>query len=224
MPHTVPNRPTNGAVEPTVANTAKPSCARFWMLSTARCRPMPTQVVRSMLACMAATFVRLTGLHALLGDVAEGAAGLQLVHARLHVACGPEVFGGGLGAAQQFALLKQLREDDVPAGHRHDDHDDQRATGHPVALFPEGFQAVRVGDRLFFDHGLGWCCGHCWGRRGGRHRHRGGLRRRWGRRLRHGRRGHSAHQGDHQRGGRCCKVQAGGLEKRHRTSGGMNGG
>jgi len=44
----------------------------------------------------------------------------------------------GLRAA--VALLPQLHEDDVPGAHRHDDQDDQRALGHPVALLPEGFE------------------------------------------------------------------------------------
>ena len=35
MPHTVPNRPTNGAVEPTVARNARPSWRREDTLSTA---------------------------------------------------------------------------------------------------------------------------------------------------------------------------------------------
>ena len=36
MPHTVPNKPTKGAVEPTVANTAKPSCMRLCTVPMAR--------------------------------------------------------------------------------------------------------------------------------------------------------------------------------------------
>src|SRR5690242_17651420 len=36
MPHTVPNRPTNGAVEPTVARTARPPVRFELIASTAR--------------------------------------------------------------------------------------------------------------------------------------------------------------------------------------------
>src|SRR5712664_1472514 len=55
MPHTVPNKPTNGAVEPTVARNARPLCSRLLMMSIARCRAMPTQVLRSScLVCMVA--------------------------------------------------------------------------------------------------------------------------------------------------------------------------
>src|SRR6476661_7338854 len=47
MPQTVPNRPMNGAVEPTVARNDRPSCRRDWTLSTARWICMVTQVDRS---------------------------------------------------------------------------------------------------------------------------------------------------------------------------------
>ncbi|MNC89110.1 hypothetical protein D3C83_50080 [compost metagenome] len=47
MPHTVPNRPTKGAVEPTVARNARPSCRREETLSTARWIDIVTQVLRS---------------------------------------------------------------------------------------------------------------------------------------------------------------------------------
>src|SRR2546421_7356343 len=53
MPHTVPNKPTKGAVEPTVARNARPLCRRLPMTSIARCSAMPTQVLRSScLVCM----------------------------------------------------------------------------------------------------------------------------------------------------------------------------
>ena len=44
IPYTVPNRPTNGAVEPTVARKASPSCRRDCTSSTARCTLIVTQV------------------------------------------------------------------------------------------------------------------------------------------------------------------------------------
>src|SRR3954465_12224348 len=47
MPHTVPNRPINGEVEPTVARNDRPSCRRDWTFSTARAIDMVTQVDRS---------------------------------------------------------------------------------------------------------------------------------------------------------------------------------
>src|SRR3954467_3800444 len=47
MPHTVPNRPMNGEVEPTVARNDRPSCRRDCTLSTARWIDMVTQVDRS---------------------------------------------------------------------------------------------------------------------------------------------------------------------------------
>jgi len=50
MPQTVPNRPTKGAVEPTVANTAMPSCNRLLMLPTARSTDMLIQVCLSIVS------------------------------------------------------------------------------------------------------------------------------------------------------------------------------
>jgi hypothetical protein len=47
MPQTVPNRPTNGAVEPTVASTARPSWVRLCTVLTARSMLCVTQVFRS---------------------------------------------------------------------------------------------------------------------------------------------------------------------------------
>ena len=47
MPQTVPNSPTNGAVEPTVARKASPPCRRDCTVSTARWIDMVTQVCRS---------------------------------------------------------------------------------------------------------------------------------------------------------------------------------
>ena len=36
MPQTVPNSPTNGAIEPTVASTASPPCNRLFTAAVAR--------------------------------------------------------------------------------------------------------------------------------------------------------------------------------------------
>ena len=47
MPHTVPNKPTKGAVDPTVASTAKPSCRRLCTVLMARWMLMVTQVLKS---------------------------------------------------------------------------------------------------------------------------------------------------------------------------------
>ena len=47
MPQTVPNSPTNGAVEPTVAKTAKPSCMRLCTWFMARWMLIVTQVLKS---------------------------------------------------------------------------------------------------------------------------------------------------------------------------------
>src|SRR5271169_5883735 len=49
MPQTVPNSPTKGAVEPTVARKASPSCMRLCTLSIARWIDMLIQVLRSTL-------------------------------------------------------------------------------------------------------------------------------------------------------------------------------
>ena len=48
MPQTVPNRPTKGAVEPTVARKAMPSCSRPCTLPTARSIDIVIQVCLSM--------------------------------------------------------------------------------------------------------------------------------------------------------------------------------
>src|SRR5690348_14429130 len=48
MPHTVPNRPTNGAVEPTVARNARPLLILLFTESTERCSDMVTHSCRSM--------------------------------------------------------------------------------------------------------------------------------------------------------------------------------
>src|SRR3546814_1773206 len=52
MPHTVPNRPTNGAVEPTVASTDSPPVSRLWISSTARLTDIVTQLLRSICSTM----------------------------------------------------------------------------------------------------------------------------------------------------------------------------
>ncbi len=49
MPQTVPNRPTNGAVEPTVARKARPSCVRLCTFSIARWIDIEIQSLRSTL-------------------------------------------------------------------------------------------------------------------------------------------------------------------------------
>src|SRR5574343_31699 len=78
-----------------------------------------------------AAFVVLAGLDALLGDVAEGAVLVERGDALLDGAGLPEAVGRAAGL-EQLRLLEQLREDDVPRAHAHDDHDDQRAAGDEV--------------------------------------------------------------------------------------------
>src|SRR5258707_5614758 len=51
MHHTVPNSPTNGAVEPTVARKARPSCVRLCTFSIARWIDIEIQVLTSTLPC-----------------------------------------------------------------------------------------------------------------------------------------------------------------------------
>ena len=48
MPHTVPNRPTNGATEPTVARSPSPLWSLLFTCSTARCSDMVIHSFRSM--------------------------------------------------------------------------------------------------------------------------------------------------------------------------------
>ena len=47
MPQTVPNKPTNGAVDPTEASTAKPDCKCAVASSMARCKQRVTQSLTS---------------------------------------------------------------------------------------------------------------------------------------------------------------------------------
>ena len=78
---------------------------------------------------------------------------------------------GARGAAlEHLLLLEQLGEDHVPGGHRHDDHDDQRAAGDEVADLPRhAFMPyrkrynVRLGEdgtqatmRRLANLGFGW--------------------------------------------------------------------
>jgi hypothetical protein len=111
------------------------------------------------------------GLQALLSHETEGRAFLQALSASLNGASRPEGFGGCIRALHQLALFKNLGEDDVPAAHRHDDHDDQGAASDEVALGPQRFKAVRVVDDFLLHLGR---------------RHGGG---RWCRRIRRWRRG-----------------------------------
>src|SRR5205085_1086299 len=62
MPQTVPNRPTNGAVEPTVARNARPSCRRDCTSSTERCTLIVTQVLRSMFSVSAPSWWSLASM------------------------------------------------------------------------------------------------------------------------------------------------------------------
>jgi len=80
------------------------------------------------------------------GDVAEGAVGIQALDTSLDVAGFPEFLPSLLGVPHQLALLDQLHDADVPGAQRHDDEDDQRAFGDEVPLFPQGVDAVGVGD------------------------------------------------------------------------------
>src|SRR5258706_9872955 len=62
MPQTVPKRPTNGAVEPTVARNARPSCSLDCTSSTERCTLMVTQVLRSMFSVSAPSWWSLASM------------------------------------------------------------------------------------------------------------------------------------------------------------------
>ena len=168
MPQTVPNRPTNGAVEPTVARKARPSCRRLW---TSSMRALHAHrdpgVVVDVLGQRA--FVVLAGLDAAVGDEAEGAALLQrLCAASLTLLdLKKRAWRTCLASRDSLQALVQLGHQDVPAAHAHEHQDDQRAARHPVALAPTMCaEAVGVVDR-FLGHGGG---GHRRGRRGvGRH-------------------------------------------------------
>src|SRR6185295_9385653 len=59
MPQTVPNRPTKGAVEPTVARNASPSCRRLWMSSMARWTLIETHELWSMFSVNAPSWCSL---------------------------------------------------------------------------------------------------------------------------------------------------------------------
>src|SRR6185369_2480427 len=62
MPQTVPNRPTNGAVEPTVARKASPSCRRLWMSSMARWTLIDTHELWSMFSVSAPSWCSLAAI------------------------------------------------------------------------------------------------------------------------------------------------------------------
>ena len=71
---------------------------------------------------------------------------LEAVGALAHRRRGPEGLVRGARLRAQLELLEHLDDDDVPAAHRHDDQDDQRALGDPVAAAPQRLEAVRVLD------------------------------------------------------------------------------
>ena len=136
MPHTVPNRPTNGAVEPTVARNDRP----VWQLavhpSTERCSDMVIHSCRSMRSVRRPSWCE-AARRPSLGDHAEVVALLQaLARRRLTDGRGPEIASPRPWRTLELALIPQLREDDVPGEQRHDAQDDQhgaRRRRRPVA-------------------------------------------------------------------------------------------
>src|SRR5450759_2845179 len=82
-------------------------------------------------------------LNAALGNETERAAFLQAAGTFLHRGGGPEC-AAFLRLAEQFELLVDLDEYDVPASHRHDQQNDERAARNEVAAFPQRIKAVRA--------------------------------------------------------------------------------
>ncbi len=109
-------------------------------------------------------FMVFCGFDAGVGDEAEWAAFFQGSGTGLNRSCFPE-FGAGIRSLTgQFDLINDFGDEDVPAAHGHDDHDDECAFGNEVTGFPESVQTVRIVDHFF---------GGCWGSR------RAGVGRSW---------------------------------------------
>src|SRR3989475_10085790 len=145
MPQTVPNNPTNGAVDPTVARKARPVCRRLLITSIARSSDIPTQELRSS-CCLAKGGVILHRDLAFLRDEAERTVLAQSEDAVLDRAGAPELAVGLSRILQDARLLDQLDHADVPGADRHDDEDDQRPPGDEIALLPQRLDAVGVLD------------------------------------------------------------------------------
>ena len=128
MPKTVPNRPTNGAVEPTVARNARPPEILLLTSSTARCSDMVIHSCRSMRSVRRPSWCE-AARRPLLGDEAEVIALLQALDAVLERGRGPELLLDDLAGLLQLALIPQLGEDDEPGPERHEHQDDQGRAG-----------------------------------------------------------------------------------------------
>src|SRR5437868_4491299 len=92
--------------------------------------------------------VILDGDRAFLGDEAEGAVLAQRCRAVVHALRVPELGVGLAEILHQPRLLDVLDDADIPGADRHDDQDDERATRHEVALFPQRLDTVWVFKHL----------------------------------------------------------------------------
>src|SRR5258708_3358953 len=134
MPMTVPNRPTKGAVDPTVARNARPSESLLLTRSVAHQRhgdPLvqidaigePSLVVRGR-------------SQPVFGDEAEVIALGQALHAVLDRGRGPELLLHKPGRLLHVSLVPHLCEDDEPGAERHNDQDDQGGARDHIAVNP----------------------------------------------------------------------------------------
>src|SRR6218665_3291031 len=103
MPQTVPNRPMNGAVEPTEASIARPDCRRAVNASMQLRRQRVTQSLMSRWSCRWAGVVRVRA------QLGQGGGKVFAV---------PEVLRGA-GLLFEPDEVQGLEQDDDPRGQRH---------------------------------------------------------------------------------------------------------
>ena len=143
MPHTVPNRPTKGAVEPTVARKPRPPEILLFTSATARSTFIVTQLLWSMFSVRAPSWCSEAST-AVAGDVAEGAFFLQALDAVIQAGLLKEGRADFLGFRRQLAGVPQADNQDVPRAHGHDAQDDQHDLVNDVAVGNDVGQAVGI--------------------------------------------------------------------------------
>ena len=140
MPTTVPNRPTNGAVEPTVARKARPLDSFAVIAPWLRASEFEHPVV--LVDRVGQLVVLLLGEQAVVDDLAIGAVLVELVGALAQVGRLPEAGAGAPALLDDLLLLEQLDEEDVPGADRHDDEDAEGRPGDDAALLEGGHEAI----------------------------------------------------------------------------------
>src|ERR1035438_326869 len=123
MPQTVPKRPMKGAVEPTVARKARPSCRRLCTSSRLRWTFIETQELWSMFSVRAPSWCSLASRPVSAMKRKAEPVFRPFAHA-LRFEEGP-VRRPRL--TRQLQALVEFGDEDVPTAHAHDGQDDERA-------------------------------------------------------------------------------------------------